>query len=171
MTQLRQFVTVLTSSTVVAACAGAVVLSAGALVACDRERTTTSEQTEGEPGAPGMEQPGQPGMEQPGQPGMEQAQTDREEFIDEANRRLERIDAEIQAMEEEMATAGDEARTRWQQAMTTLREERQQAVETIERARQATAEEWQQMRQDARAALDDVERAYNRALSALQTQP
>jgi len=100
------------------------------------------------------------------------ADQEREEFLNDAERRMDALNARLSKLRSEWRLASDEASEeaaqQWRRSFDTLEKERQEARETLERLREASGPAWTDIRKGFSKAYDDLSAAVDEAETDLK---
>ena len=91
----------------------------------------------------------------------------REEFLGKLTEKIERFDAQLDALRTKVSQLGDAARIEWDRRLAEFEERRDALRAKIEEATKATEEMWDQAKHRTHAAWDELEKAFREAEAEL----
>lgn len=87
----------------------------------------------------------------------------KEDFETRLTASLAEMEDEIERLREKGRTLKDEAKTRWNEKMADLEAKQKAARDKLDEVRESTAEAWDRVEKGARAAWDDMRKAFQEA--------
>jgi len=89
----------------------------------------------------------------------------KEEYQAELQKKLDSLDARIEALNDKAAQASEETRASYDAALTTLRQKREVMSDKFAKVKEASGDAWQDVAAGADAAWDDLSKAFQNAAS------
>jgi len=99
---------------------------------------------------------------------MDYTYEQRYEFLRDMNEELNRMEAGIDELKEEIKTKSDEAQQALQERVEQIEERQAAARERLNAMKQPTADAWDDMKKGMQDALDSVKQAYDNAAAELR---
>ena len=94
---------------------------------------------------------------------VEFAQQTREEFLTKLEARIGELDAEVVKLREKGHELKDEAKEKWNQKLADFEAKQDAAQAKLMEVKESSGEAWKDLQQGARAAWDDMDRAFHEA--------